>query len=69
MSAENTDNPPTLLANSNLHLRPIAQQMQKQCPVLWTKFLRACEQEKITESHLTPEEFIRRCTRAARHAA
>ncbi len=59
-------NIPTLRGHSDLHLRPFAQRMAAEHPELWAKFVAACAREHVAESHLTPEEFIRRCTRATR---
>ncbi len=54
------------LGNTNLHLRPFAWQMAEECPDLWERFISACERERVAEAHITPAEFISRCTRATR---
>lgn len=58
--------PRPLLGNTNLHLRPFAQRMAKRCPELWSRFIRACERERVTERGLSADEFLDRCTTAVR---
>ena len=65
MSAENNEKKKPLLGDGDYRLRPFARRMAKEHPALWAKFIRACEREKVTESNITPSEFIARCTRAA----
>ncbi len=72
MSAEtHTETPtlPPLQANADLHLRPFASFMAVRCPHLWERFLAACAQERVAEAGLTTDQFIHRCTLAARNAA
>jgi hypothetical protein len=56
------------MGNTNLAMRPFARQIAEQRPDLWEKFVAACERERAADTD-DPEEFIRRCTVAARHAA